>query len=125
MTASDHISKGKRGENIAARFLESKGYSILERNWRWSTLEIDLICRKDEFLIFVEVKYRENTRFGDPADFVDDRKMTNISIAAARYREESNTPGLVRFDVIGIRHDFGAHYKIRHLRDVYFAGWNE
>lgn len=118
-------AKGEKGERIATRFLQSRGYEILETNWRWSTLEIDLICRREDFLIFVEVKYRKDNRFGDPVDFVDDRKMENLSIAAAHYLEEHEYKGNIRFDVIGIRPDRGNIYKISHLEDVFYGGWLE
>jgi len=118
-------AKGEKGEKIAARFLQSRGYEILETNWRWSTLEIDLICKNQEDLIFIEVKYRNDNRFGDPVDFVDDQKMENLSIAAAHYLEEKKHTGSIRFDVIGIRPGKGNIYKIRHLKDVFFAGWGD
>jgi hypothetical protein len=46
---------GKEGEDLAVRHLEAAGYEILERNWRFSRAEVDIICRKDEILVFVEV----------------------------------------------------------------------
>ncbi len=115
---------GDKGENIACKFLVSKGFTILERNWRTSTLEIDIICTNSEFLTFVEVKYRKNSRYGDPVEFITDQKMENLSIAAAQYIEEKGYTGPVRFDVIGIRPDRGNHYKIRHLEDIHFSGWD-
>lgn len=123
MTKNNHISTGNKGERIAIQFLRSRGYDILEHNWRWSTLEIDLICEKEDCLIFVEVKYRKDSRYGDPVEFVDDTKMENLSIAAAHYLEEKSYNGPIRFDVIGIRPGNGQNYKIRHLKDVFFAGW--
>ncbi|MBY5960217.1 YraN family protein [Membranicola marinus] len=115
---------GDYGERIACRFLESKGYLIQERNWRHSTLEIDIICRKGDLLIFVEVKYRKDNKYGDPVEFVSSEKMTNISIAAAHYLETIEYSGGIRFDVLGIRPGSSGHFKIRHLKDVHFAGWD-
>lgn len=117
-------STGNRGERIARQFLESKGYVILECNWRSSTLEIDIICSKDEFLIFVEVKYRKDNKYVEPVESISEDKMRNLSIAAGRYVEENNYTGSIRFDAIGIRPDKEGHYKIRHLKDVHFPGWD-
>jgi len=125
MTKKTTRSTGDKGERIAARFLASKGFQIVDTNWRWSTLEIDLICQIRGVLVFVEVKYRKDNRFGDPVDFVDDQKMENLSIAAARYLEEKKHEGPIRFDIIGIRPDRGNIYKIRHLEDVFFGGWGD
>src|SRR5690554_2261043 len=96
------IWTGNLGERIACQYLVSKGFTILERNWRSHHLELDIICRNPEFLVFVEVKYRKNARFGDPVEFITQRKMQNLSDAAALYIEESNYEGLIRFDIIGI-----------------------
>lgn len=117
-------STGDQGEEIARQFLESKGYVILERNWRSSTLEADLICSDRGFLVFVEVKYRKDSRFGEPVEFISADKMKNLSIVAARYIEEKSYSGPIRFDVIGIRPDHSSHFKIRHLEDVHFSGWD-
>ena len=117
-------SIGDQGEEIAHQYLESKGYTILERNWRTSTLEVDIICTDEEFLIFVEVKYRKNSKFGEPVEFISGDKMRNLSIAAGRYLEKKDYMGSIRFDVVGIRPDHNGHYKIRHLKDVHFSGWD-
>lgn len=111
---------GDKGERIACEFLQSRGFTILERNWRASTLEIDIICTKDGFLTFVEVKYRKDAKFGDPVEFITEQKLRNMSIAASQYIEEKEYSGPIRFDVVGIRPDRERHYKIRHLEDVLF-----
>ena len=58
-----HLETGKLAEDLAATFLESKGYEIIARNYRSGHAEIDLIVKKDIFLVFVEVKSLYNTRF--------------------------------------------------------------
>lgn len=122
--AHSTVWTGNLGERIACQYLVTKGFTILERNWRSHQLELDIICRKPEFLVFVEVKYRKNARFGDPVEFITQRKMQNLSDAAALYLEQSNYKGLIRFDIIGIRPGTGDHYKIRHLEDIHFSGWD-
>src|SRR5690625_2630061 len=125
MTKKTTRSTGDKGERIAARFLASKGFQIVDTNWRWSTLEIDLICQIRGVLVFVEVKYRKDNRFGDPVDFVDDQKMKHLPVAAARHLEEKQHEGPIRFDLMGSRPDRGNIYKIRHLEDVFFGGWGD
>lgn len=122
-----HLStkeKGDRAEDIAVQFLQSKDYTILEQNWRSSTLEVDIICSKGNFIIFVEVKYRKDDKYGDPVEFISDQKMQHLSILAGRYMEEVGYNGQIRFDVIGMRPDGNGKYKIRHLKDVQFSGWD-
>ena len=116
-------SIGDLGEKIACQYLESKGYIILEKNWRTSTLEIDIVCESEGVLVFVEVKYRKNNQYGEPVEFISEQKMDNLSIAAGRYIEEKMYEGTIRFDVVGIRPAGEGHYKIRHLQDVHFSGW--
>jgi len=118
-------STGNLGERIACQFLQSKGYTILEQNWRFKHLELDIICQTGDFLVFVEVKYRKNVMFGEPIEFITGQKMQNLSQAAAVYVEEKGHQGWIRFDIIGIRPDAKArHYKIRHLKDIHYSGWD-
>lgn len=67
-------STGERGEKIARRFLEDRGYSIVEQNYRTRHGELDIIARKDGTLVIVEVKLRRTTGFGDPLEAVTPAK---------------------------------------------------
>ena len=69
---------GSRYEETAAAFLTSKGYRVLERNFRCRQGEIDLICRHGKYLVFAEVKYRSGLSMGSPAEAVDARKQERI-----------------------------------------------
>lgn len=100
---SDKIKKGKEGEDLAARFLISKGYEIVERNYRYRRSEIDLIVKKDNWLLFVEVKLRSSDAYGFPEDFVDYKKARNIVDGAEQYTYENNWQGNVRYDIVSIR----------------------
>ncbi|WP_276661388.1 YraN family protein, partial [Syntrophomonas wolfei] len=57
---------GLWGEELAAQYLGKKGYKILERNFYTRYGELDLVCEKDDNIVFVEVKTRRSTRFGSP-----------------------------------------------------------
>ena len=65
---------GRQGEDLAADFLQSKGFSIVERNWHCRAGEIDLIVERDQVIRFVEVKTRRTTTFGYPEESVSFRK---------------------------------------------------
>ncbi len=95
---------GDEGEKLAVNFLESKGVIVLERNFSAHGGEIDVIFKDEGYLVFGEVKYRVNTRFGDPFDAVNYSKIKRLIKASKYYLYKNhypdNTP--VRFDVIGI-----------------------
>jgi putative endonuclease len=71
-------SLGRTGEDMAADFLENRGYDIIERNCRNKYGEIDLICQKDERLVFVEVKTRIGEQFGTPEDAINRNKINRV-----------------------------------------------
>jgi putative endonuclease len=100
---SDKIKKGKEGEDMAARFLKEEGYEIVRRNYRHKQSEIDLIVKKDNWLIFVEVKLRSSDAYGYPEDFVDYKKAKNIIDGAEQYTYENDWQGNVRYDIVSIR----------------------
>ncbi len=94
---------GYEAEDSAAVFLQSKGYIILERNYRTRLAEIDIIAKHDEFLVFVEVKARTNTRKGFPRETIGFAKQKKIILAAKYYlRENGLFNARVRFDVVSI-----------------------
>jgi putative endonuclease len=96
-------SSGAWGEDLALRYLLRRGYRLVERNYRKRRGEIDLIVRDGDVLVFVEVKLRRSTGFGDPLEAVTARKQATIRSLAEQYLAE-NQPDFdtVRFDVIGI-----------------------
>ena len=96
-------SSGAWGEDLALRYLTRRGYRLVERNYRKRRGEIDLIVHNEEVLVFVEVKLRRSTGFGDPLEAVTARKQATIRSLAEQYLAE-NQPDFdtLRFDVIGI-----------------------
>lgn len=80
---------GKSGEDIACRFLTNKGHVVLERNWRWRHLEIDLITWTPEGIHFVEVKTRRFNIQAPPQDNVDKMKQKRIAQAAQKFLRTS------------------------------------
>ncbi|MBQ8752301.1 MAG: YraN family protein [Clostridia bacterium] len=96
------VSKGAAGEVLAARFLREKGYTILTANYRTRQGEIDIIACDETYILFVEVKTREEGALYAPREAVTAAKQRRIVAAALRYLQESPTPLQPRFDVIEI-----------------------
>jgi putative endonuclease len=116
---SDKIKKGKEGEALAADFLIEKGFEIIARNYRNKRSEIDLIIKKSNWLIFVEVKMRSSDAYGYPEDFVDYKKVKNIIDGAEQYTYDQNWQGNVRYDIISIRDQYGKK-EILHIEDAFY-----
>lgn len=94
---------GQRGERRAERFLRSLGYAIVERNYRTSRGEIDLVAKDKDTLVFVEVRTRRRDGFGGPLASVGRQKQRQISNTALHYLTHSGLRDrAARFDVIGI-----------------------
>ena len=95
---------GTEQETKVQEYLEKQGYTILARNFYTKHGEIDLIAKKDGYLVFVEVKYRADERFGAPEEAVDFRKQKKIITAAQYYLYKNRIPfdTPCRFDVAGV-----------------------
>jgi len=94
---------GRTGEERAAKFLVSKGYRILERNYSTRSGEIDLIGMHQGTVAFIEVKTRSNDAFGAPELAVDHRKQQRMIKAALGYIKEKKLHQVpCRFDVVAI-----------------------
>lgn len=111
---------GNKGEELAKTFLLQKGYELLEQNWRHKKSEVDLICRKEGIIIFVEVKTRSTDRFGYPEEAVGAKKEEKLAQAAAEYIEQTNHQGEIRFDIISII--LGKETEVHHIEDAFFPG---
>jgi len=97
------LNLGKHGEELAARHLERRGYTILARNVRTPIGELDLIACDRRHLVFIEVKTRRTTRFGAPAEAVGAHKQRQVVRAAQWYLTTTRHSELQpRFDVISV-----------------------
>ena len=113
-----HNEIGKVGETLARQYLEQNGYLILETNWRVGKLEADIIAYKDNLVVFVEVKTRTSEEFGEPEEFVRNKKITSYIRLANAYIIKHNRTEEVRFDIISIVLK-GQEPQIRHLVNAY------
>lgn len=112
---------GTAYEKLAGAYLEQQGYEILEYNFRCHMGEIDIVAKDGEYLVFIEVKYRSDSRKGNPLEAVDIRKQRIISKVASYYclthGYRENTP--CRFDVVAID---GVEYML--IKNAFeYAGW--
>lgn len=107
------IQLGKKGEELARKFLNKKGFNIVERNFRCRFGEIDLILRKDKAFHFVEVKYRRTLEYGLPQESVNIRKQKKIQNAALVWLKKRHLPidTEVHFDVLAINHGDNIEYE--------------
>lgn len=94
---------GRRAEGIAATHLKKNGYSIIEKNYRTRTGEIDLIAMDGDTLVFIEVKARRTERFGSPKEALSIQKQKKIVLTAYHYLKALGRSDLrIRFDVVSI-----------------------
>ena len=114
-----HNELGKKGELLAADFLQKNGYEILETNWVFQKAEIDIIAQKDTILAIVEVKTRTSADFGMPQDFVKGKKIQNLVKAVDQYMTENDLDLEVRFDIIGIVLN-SQETSIEHIEDAFY-----
>src|SRR5712692_2107745 len=92
----EHLRRGARGEKLACRFLRRNGYKILYRNFRGrSGGEIDIVCRHNDTLVFVEVKTRAREDFGRPIAAVDRRKQKRISRGGLAWLRMLDNPDIL------------------------------
>lgn len=110
---------GHWGEDAATEFLVVKGYDIIERNWRLEHLEIDIIARHRQRIVFVEVKTRTSAENADPRLIITKKKLNNMVRAANAYMNCFNANFDAQFDIIiitGTKDD----YQIEHLPDAFY-----
>ncbi len=114
-------SLGAYGEQLAVDYLEKKHFIIRERNFRAYGGEIDIICQKNNTLIFVEVKARIGDWKGKPYEAVNPRKLVHLKRAADYYVLKNKERGLLRVDVVSIQlNPDKTISKILHFENVYF-----
>jgi putative endonuclease len=112
--------RGFRGEELAARFLQTRGLEILGRNVRIGSQEVDLIAREGTVLVFVEVKTACGPTYGPPESWITPGKRKRLVRAAQRYLIEHGLEDVdCRFDVIAIERR-GRSVTLRHLKDAFF-----
>jgi len=100
------LELGRKGERVAAEFLSRLGYTVIGAGFLARRGEVDLVCRRGELLIMVEVKTRSSDAFGTPAEAVGGRKRRALQAAAAEYRALAGWKGPIDFAVVAIQAGF-------------------
>jgi len=120
MTAnSGKLLLGKEGERLAERYLRNKGYRLLERNYRCSAGELDLIVLDRRVAVFVEVKTRTGNAFGTPFEAVESRKQHKMIQAAQFFLAQKGLQQRdARFDVVGVWWAGGAPV-VEHIENAF------
>ena len=96
------VAQGTVAEDLALRYLEARGLSLVTRNFRCRVGELDLIMRDGEQLVFVEVRSRRHNRYGTPAESITRTKQQRLLRAAALYLQRQRLDPPCRFDVVAI-----------------------
>lgn len=113
---------GDKGEDLAVELLESKGYTIIKRNYRYGKGEIDIIAKdpQEEGLVFIEVKSRKNLEFGSPEEAITKNKIRQLKRIAELYLYENEIKEILcRFDVIAILMPFNEKPRIEHFVNAF------
>ena len=118
-----HIELGKRGELLAIEYLESRGYTILENNWKTNRREIDIIAVDNNEIVFIEVKTRSKNYYEDPEEAVNIKKQKYLITAAEAYIFSNKIDLDARFDIISVIYD-GRNHSINHIKEAFHPGIN-
>lgn len=111
---------GVRGEALAARFLEARGWRVLARNYRSGRKEVDLITERDGVVAFVEVKSRRGAGFGHPLEAITWKKRREIAHVARAWRAAHPRTGRVlRFDAVAVTFRAGGRPVVEHVPDAW------
>ena len=117
----EHLRLGTRGEKLACRFLRRNGYKVLYRNFRGRTGgEIDIVCRDNDTLVFVEVKTRTREDFGRPFEAIDRDQQKRIARGGLAWLRLLDNPDIFfRFDVVEVVIVDGSRPRFELLRNAF------
>ncbi len=121
MSKENTLPRGKLAEDAACAYLEEKGITLIARNVLYKIGEIDIVAMDGPILCFIEVRSREDTRFGVPQATVNYAKQSKIIKASSIYLSRHyKCPPLCRFDVIAVT-GYGPNKKIEHFKNAFEA----
>ncbi len=113
-----HNETGKRGEELAAEYLISKGYVVRDTNWRWQKYELDIVCEYQGRIVVVEVKTRTSD-YVDPLAAITPAKVARTVRAANVYLQLFDLPHEVQFDIITVTQN-GGEFVVEHIPDAFY-----
>lgn len=110
-------SLGKKGEDFIARYLQKKGYQILDKNFHSRFGEIDIIAKTNNEIVFVEVKTRRGSIFGSGLEAIHTKKMRGLIKTAYIYLKKNNITLPMRFDACEVEFRNGG-WEVEHLENI-------
>lgn len=116
---ADHNILGNKGEKLALSYLKEEGYEILETNWRFKRAEVDIIAKKENWIIITEVKTRTSELYGGIAEAITTKKMKMLCNAAEAYVLQNDLENEIRFDLIFIIQKGNSH-SIQHIKEAFY-----
>jgi len=114
-----HNDFGRLGEKMAADYLQEKGYTIRQKNYRYLKAEIDILAEKEGVLAVVEVKTRSSDNLQEIAETVNQKKIGLLTSAADHYVNEKELDLEVRFDIITLLKK-GQGFQLEHIKDAFY-----
>ena len=96
----DHIATGKLGEEIAKKYLEEKGYKIIEKDFKTKYAEIDLVGTKNKGMVFFEVRTKRGEAFGSPEETLNSKKLKKLCLGAKIFSVAKKWSGSMRIDAV-------------------------
>ena len=117
---------GRWGEARAARFLQARGWTVLARNYRFGRREVDLVVRRGDLVVFVEVKTRAGPGYGTPLEAITRLKRREVEAVAGHFLQRHGLTSVqVRFDALGILVSRGPRttVEVEHVEDAWRPGW--
>ena len=115
-------ARGKSGEDIAVKYLETHGYRVLDRNYTTAIGEVDIFVTDNKTLIAVEVKSRLSLEYGTPAEAVGHNKVKKISQVTAQYIKQFRLFDIpVRFDVVEV---YLQDNTVNHIQNAFYSYLN-
>lgn len=118
---ADHLTAGQLAEDSALAYLLAQGLTLLERNYRCRGGEIDLVMRDGGKIVFVEVRFRSDPRFGGALASIDTHKQARLIHAASHYLATKRIDRPARFDVAAVSPDQGK-LAIQWIKDAFQTG---
>lgn len=122
-TNRDQHETGRRGEQLAAEYLQSEGFVVLHRNWRCSPWELDLVACRNGVLHIVEVKTRHRGSLTAPEEAMTPAKCRALYRAACRYVAQFHLDMDTQFDLVAIEFEESGNYSLRYIPQVFTPRW--
>jgi putative endonuclease len=116
---SKNVETGRRGEEVAAAWLEARGFRVVERNWRCGHKEVDLVAESERAVHIVEVKTLTPPLLSLPAEKVDARKQARLVAAARRLIAERHIDCEVQFDIVAVVLD-GEEPQVEYIPEAFY-----